>query len=247
MQSISAAAIETSTGRFVDVSNPDPTTIVLEDIAYALSRVPRFSGHALGENVYSVAQHSINTALLVRQLFAQAQSSYSDAYDRLCMFLGSADAEMCLKKINAVYPHKEQIKFDLGMIEYHALMHDATEAYLVDIPSPIKQHTTIREAYRPLEKNLEKIIFENFFVRPSEVSELLVSWADLEMLRIEAWHYMPSRGLNWGINKNLQSAFSPLYIPDLPAIMTWKEASTQFLQYTTSLMEKLKLVSPTSA
>ena len=244
MQSIPAAAIETSTGRFVDVSNPDPDTIVLTDIAYALSRIPRFSGHALGENVYSVAQHSLNTADLVRQLFALTKVSYSEAFERLNMFLGSEDTEKCLRKINSAHVDSSMGQFDLGMIEYHALMHDATEAYLVDIPSPIKQHTSIKEAYRPIEKNLEKIIFEKFFVWRTEVSDLLVTWADLEMLRVEAWHYMPSRGLNWGINKNLQTMLTPLYISDLPPIMPWKEASVQFFQHATALAHELKLFSP---
>ena len=36
---------------------PKPSEIKLEDIAWALSRIPRFNGHTQGERPYSVLQH----------------------------------------------------------------------------------------------------------------------------------------------------------------------------------------------
>lgn len=52
--------IETSTGVFVDPIDPDPDSLKLEDMANALSRVCRFTGHA--NRHYSVAEHSLLVA-----------------------------------------------------------------------------------------------------------------------------------------------------------------------------------------
>jgi 5'-deoxynucleotidase YfbR-like HD superfamily hydrolase len=54
--------LETVTGRFVDVTNPDPDTINIEDIAWGLSRMSRFCGHTITVIPYSVAQHSVFVA-----------------------------------------------------------------------------------------------------------------------------------------------------------------------------------------
>jgi len=81
--------IRTYTGRFVNVFQPTPEMICIEDIAHSLSNQCRFGGHLA--QFYSVAQHSINCAGLVSSAHTKA-----------------------------------------------ALLHDSSEAYLMDIPSPIK-------------------------------------------------------------------------------------------------------------
>lgn len=53
------STIETVTGQFIDLLEPDPRTIVLEDIAWSLSRIPRYCGHTVMSVAYSVAQHSL--------------------------------------------------------------------------------------------------------------------------------------------------------------------------------------------
>lgn len=52
--------IETASGRYVDLMNPDPATIVLEDIAAHLSRIGRFTGASV--RFYSVAEHVLLVA-----------------------------------------------------------------------------------------------------------------------------------------------------------------------------------------
>jgi hypothetical protein len=49
--------IETASGQRYDFENPDPDTVILEDIAHALSNVCRFAGHIRRFN--SVAEHSV--------------------------------------------------------------------------------------------------------------------------------------------------------------------------------------------
>lgn len=50
----------TCTGRTIDLKDPDPASIHIEDIARALSRICRFGGHSSA--FYSVAQHSVLVA-----------------------------------------------------------------------------------------------------------------------------------------------------------------------------------------
>lgn len=52
----------TYTGRVVNVWDPDPQTIVQEDLEHHLARTGRFSG--AGRDFLSVAQHSVHVSLL---------------------------------------------------------------------------------------------------------------------------------------------------------------------------------------
>ncbi|MFA5689921.1 MAG: hypothetical protein WC959_12410 [Kiritimatiellales bacterium] len=124
--------LRTSTGLLIDVFNPDPDCILIEDIAHALSNLCRFGGHT--PRFYSVAEHSIRCANLV--------------------------------------PGRRRT--------LEALLHDASEAYLVDVPSPIKKFLP---EYKKIEDNLMKAISLKFgFQYPvSKIVEL----ADKAMLEIE--------------------------------------------------------------
>lgn len=83
----------TASGRAVDLLNPDPRVISIEDIAASLSRISRFGGHLRDDvETYTVAQHSV----LVSQM---------------------VPPEMALV----------------------GLLHDAAEAYLGDVVSPLKR------------------------------------------------------------------------------------------------------------
>ena len=46
-------------GRRLNVIEPSPLDIEIEDIAYGLSRVARWNGQTIGDHPYSVAQHSM--------------------------------------------------------------------------------------------------------------------------------------------------------------------------------------------
>lgn len=111
MENLNAAdCIRTVSGQYVNVFNPDPDTILIEDIAHALSNMPRFGGHL--PYFYSVAQHSV----------------------------------WCAQRI------VPELKLD-------ALLHDASEAYLMDMPRPIKNRLT---DYKEVENNLMRVIAEKF-------------------------------------------------------------------------------------
>ena len=102
--------IRTFTGLYIDVFNPTPDMICIEDIAHGLSNVCRFAGQI--PEFYSVAQHSV---------------------------------------VVHNYVNKEH--------RLQALLHDASEAYLGDMPSPIKRKFS---EYKKVEENLMKVIAEKF-------------------------------------------------------------------------------------
>jgi 5'-deoxynucleotidase YfbR-like HD superfamily hydrolase len=56
-------------GRRLDLLDPTPVDIEIEDIAHGLSFVARWNGQTLGDYPYSVAEHS----LLVEQIFGRMQ------------------------------------------------------------------------------------------------------------------------------------------------------------------------------
>ena len=45
--------------RRLDLIDPSPLDIEIEDIAHGLARVARWNGQTIGDNAFSVAQHSI--------------------------------------------------------------------------------------------------------------------------------------------------------------------------------------------
>lgn len=71
------------------------------------------------------------------------------------------------------------------------LLHDAAEAYLSDIPSPIKQFLP---DYYKLEKGLEEVISSKWNV---ELHDPEIKQADMQQLRTEAHYLMPTEGNDW--------------------------------------------------
>lgn len=135
--------ILTYTGKKIQLQNPDPDLIDIDDIAHALSNIGRFTGHT--RTFYSTAQHSVLVASLM--------------------------------------PRKLQL---LG------LLHDASEAFLGDVSSPLK---SILPEYQRIEKMWQEMIYikygvlreeleEDFIIRDASYSAL--KEADLISLATEA-------------------------------------------------------------
>lgn len=85
----------TSSGRLINLADPDPKNLDIYDIAHALSQICRFGGHA--RPFYSVAQHSVLVANLVpkecRQyalLHDAAEAYVGDVIKPLKIILGAA-------------------------------------------------------------------------------------------------------------------------------------------------------------
>ncbi len=55
-------------GRRLDLLNPSPLDIEIEDIAHGLARVARWNGQTLGPGIFSVAQHSLLVEAIANHL-----------------------------------------------------------------------------------------------------------------------------------------------------------------------------------
>jgi uncharacterized protein len=53
-------------GRRLDLLDPSPLDIEIEDIAHGLARVARWNGQTGGDHIFSVAQHTLLTAEIAR-------------------------------------------------------------------------------------------------------------------------------------------------------------------------------------
>jgi len=72
-------------GRRLDLLDPSPLDVELEDIAHGLARVARWNGQTGGDHIFSVAQH----ALLVEAL-ARLKQPRLDARSRIALLLHDA-------------------------------------------------------------------------------------------------------------------------------------------------------------
>src|SRR5262249_60233619 len=72
-------------GRRLDLLDPSPLDIEIEDIAHGLARVARWSGQTSGAHIYSVAQHCLFVEALAR-----ARSPRFDNKCRLAILLHDA-------------------------------------------------------------------------------------------------------------------------------------------------------------
>lgn len=169
--------IETYTGKKVYFLHPDPETICIEDIAWALSNQCRFSGHT--KRHYSVAEHSFHVSHHVPKQYA-----------------------------------------------LDGLLHDATEAYLVDIPKPIKQYL---KGYAEMEKNLHRAIAVKFGVEeeiPAPVKEI-----DTRILMNEKSDLLGDK-VEWG--------WSADKIIELPHLITFPDKPRYWFNAFMERFEKLK-------
>jgi uncharacterized protein len=184
------ATLETVSGRKIDVSNPDPADIVIEDIAWALSRMPRFSGHSIPYVPYSVAQHCIQVA--------------------------------------------EELKEHGPKIQLYGLLHDAAEAYINDLPSPVKHIPEIHAVIKKLEDSLMTAIYIALNIEmPTERQDELVKIADKTQQAVEAYNFMYSRGKDW----NLPDV-SFIKLQEFREPMTSIDSYHKFLSYFQDLIDQ---------
>lgn len=72
-------------GRRLDILDPSPLDVEIEDIAHGLARVARWNGQTIGDHAFSVAQHS----LLVERILC-LQNEDASPRDRLATLLHDA-------------------------------------------------------------------------------------------------------------------------------------------------------------
>ena len=98
-------------GRLLDLTNPEPDQIEIDDIAHGLAHTCRYAGQCDG--FYSVAEHSVLVSYTARSA------------------------------------------------KLAALLHDAAEAFIGDLPRPLK---LLIPQYKIIEMQLERAVFRRFGV-----------------------------------------------------------------------------------
>ena len=193
--------IETVCGNLVNPSNPHSDAIDINDIGWALSRLPRFCGHTVTEVVYNVAQHSIYVCELLEFFLNNI-----DAFDKVGGSLPATSNPRYFCDYSAMQKKSFLLK---------ALLHDAHEAYIGDIPSPVKRIPELRATVKLIEAKLDKAIFDRFSLEETTENEkILIKFCDNMAQAIEGYQFMPSRGRGWELPKPtltmLQNFPSPL-------------------------------------
>ncbi|MHB8602209.1 MAG: phosphohydrolase [Nitrosotalea sp.] len=116
-----------------------------------------------------------------------------------CRFAGHT------KKFYSVAEHSYRVgtwlwqRFGDASTALQGILHDASEAYLIDIPSPVKAHLN---NYGEIEGRLMRRINEKFGV-PYPYNDK-VKLADMVMLKNEALHLMHSKGEPWAYKFDTQ-------------------------------------------
>jgi 5'-deoxynucleotidase YfbR-like HD superfamily hydrolase len=174
--------LETVTGKVVNVIEPSPDQICIDDIAWGLSRMPRFCGHTITEIPYNVAQHSVFVAREVQKIFNDNDlKNYPE--------LASLSKEIDELFSSPVEPTRTILL---------AMLHDGSEIYTGDIPSPVKQIPELRVIVKKVEHKLMGAIYQAFNLpEPTELQEKLIKHADKIAQKIEAHAFMQSRGNHW--------------------------------------------------
>lgn len=189
----SEPVVLTHGGRYVSLTDPEPNTIDIEDIAHALSHICRYTGHT--DRHYSVAEHSLRCAGYLRR---RGYTPFS---------------------------------------QLAALLHDATEAYLGDVSSPLK---SLLPEYRELEERMEAIIELTFGVKIHGRPE--VKMADLQLLASEREQLMTGDKTPWAIVSGLDP--NDYIIRDEPAYQNPELTKRTFLMVYNKLRAEIAGLKP---
>jgi hypothetical protein len=170
MLSPSPPMIEVASGGFVDLLNPDPETIKLEDIGRGLANTCRYGGHI--KRFYSVAEH----AVLVRDLL-RARGAGPNAQ---CMAVFHDAAEAYLGDV--VAPLKWALRHWEWQRDAHSMAPDSTGRVSAYDSLSCIMDAAISKAF-----NLGLLVYV-----PEDVQ-----LADMWALRIEARELTATGGASW--------------------------------------------------
>lgn len=154
--------ILTASGKQFDLESPTVDMVDINDIAAALSKICRFTGHT--QKFYSVAQHST----------------------------------LAVHLVNAAGLHEFALE---------ALLHDAAEAYVGDVSTPLKR--VLGDAYHRVEHRVDAVIRRRFGLPP--VMSPAVKHADIQCLGVERARLMPADSVVWPALQGVQVPHVPIY------------------------------------
>jgi len=133
------------------------------------------------------------------------------ALSQICRFNGHCNKFYSVAQ-HSVLAAEEAYKmgYDI-MVQFTALMHDASEAYLCDIPRPIKPSLS---NYKGIEENLMRCIFDKFIINVS-YEDPRIKEIDNNLVCSEAIYLLPSKGKEWNIPKTNHINIFNFWKPEL--------------------------------
>jgi 5'-deoxynucleotidase YfbR-like HD superfamily hydrolase len=126
-------------GRRLDLLDPSPLDVEIEDIAHGLARVARWNGQTLGAHIFSVAQHSLLVDAVSRRL-----SPNLDRRWRLAVLLHDAPEYVVGDLIS---PFKAVLRSDYKAIE-NRLLHAISLRFGLPTRWPAELVTHLKKADR---------------------------------------------------------------------------------------------------
>lgn len=109
-------------------------------------------------------------------------------------------------------------------LQLAGLLHDAAEAYLGDVPSPLK---ACLPDFKKIEAINERAIFKKFNIELLLTDWALIKQADLQALYNEAKVLVPSQGRDWSMFKGKEWKADDIY----PMCHTPEEAYRLFMYH----------------
>lgn len=169
-------------GRRLDLLDPSPLDVEIEDIARGLARVARWNGQTSGDHAFSVAEHSV----IVEQMFSQLNPKASEA-ERLTALLHDA-AEYVIGDM--ISPFKNALGLD-----YKAFEARIEEAVHIRFGLPPKMPARLKKKIKQCDlycawfeatqiAGFDPVEADQFFIAPPE--GLDVSIEPLSVIEAEA-------------------------------------------------------------
>ncbi len=126
-------------GRRLDLLDPSPMDIEIEDIAHGLARVARWNGQTTGDHAFSVAQHSV----VVEEIVAYIQPGVEPRW-RLAALLHDASEYVIGDMIS---PFKAALGYDYKLFE-ERLEHAIHTRFGLPARTPVAIRKLIKQADR---------------------------------------------------------------------------------------------------
>lgn len=120
------------------------------------------------------------------------------------------------------------------------LMHDAAEAYLSDIPSPIKQYLP---DYQAMEIKVQDAINQKFGIEVSETVLREVKLADKDQTATEAHYLLESQGASWVPRMFVpDERYAPRCLPPVEAVKAFLHWFKHLTKQEETLAERMGIV-----
>jgi 5'-nucleotidase len=126
-------------GRRLDLLDPSPEDIAIEDIAHGLARVARWNGQTKGAHAFSVAQH----ALIVTDIAEALNPAWPTAWRRAALLHDAAEYVIG----DLISPFKAAVGLDYQALE-HRLLVAIHRRFVVPVPLPGDVASAIKAADR---------------------------------------------------------------------------------------------------